>query len=155
MEHVAAALTLPDHDLEELRAQKEVHTPPRSPIKEYSPQRLAETVTVCAPSPRSHERADVESIRIYADIDVYALLVDVENEINRMSEGVDATPISAIDSAVSMSEPLPKPFNEKTEAPQLQDERKASVESIEQAVQEEEFTLSARCFQPSNRTLTT
>lgn len=63
------------------------NTPPRSPIKAQSPQRLAEEVRVASPeSICSRRRGEVESIRIYADSDVYALLADVEEEINRMGD---------------------------------------------------------------------
>ena len=61
-------------------------TPPRSPIKSTSPQRLADPVKVFTGSPEPMSRRDVESIRIYADSDVYALLADVEEEINRMGQ---------------------------------------------------------------------
>ena len=42
-------------------------------------------------------RADVESIRIYAGDDVYALLADVENEITKMSGGDVAPPTKSED----------------------------------------------------------
>ncbi|KAI8725195.1 Uds1 domain-containing protein [Fusarium sp. LHS14.1] len=45
----------------------------------------------------SLKRADVESIRIYAGDDVYALLADVENEITLMSKQVSSEPSSAVD----------------------------------------------------------
>lgn len=60
------------------------NTPPRSPTKSQSPQRLAAPVQV--DSPEEQGRRSVESIRIYADSDVYALLADVEEEINRMGD---------------------------------------------------------------------
>jgi hypothetical protein len=60
------------------------NTPPRSPTKSQSPQRLAAPVQV--DSPEEPGRRSVESIRIYADSDVYALLADVEEEINRMGD---------------------------------------------------------------------
>ena len=67
------------------------NTPPRSPTKAQSPERLqrvVEEVRVASPetSSRGRNGRDVESIRIYADSDVYALLADVEEEINRMGE---------------------------------------------------------------------
>ena len=65
------------------RREDDMNTPPRSPTKAHSPQRLAEPVQVSSPEPMS--RRDVESIRIYADSDISALLSDVENEINRMA----------------------------------------------------------------------
>jgi hypothetical protein len=72
-------------------------TPPRSPVKELtrvpspigSPERLA--LPLRAQTQSMQELDDVasrmskESIRIYADSDVYALLADVEAEITRMS----------------------------------------------------------------------
>lgn len=91
-----------------------ISTPPRSPLKEIftsagtassspSPQRVvarASSTVVEQPvieeaatreteervmSTAFLKRADVESIRIYAGDDVYALLADVKNEITRMS----------------------------------------------------------------------
>lgn len=64
------------------------NTPPRSPTKSQSPQRLAAPVQV--DSPEEPGRRSVESIRIYADSDVYALLADVEEEINRMGDQAHA-----------------------------------------------------------------
>ena len=92
LEHVAAALMLEPHVQAEetiensmqdiqLRGQ---YTPPHSPTKSTSPTPLAAPIQASTPEPVA--RADVESIRIYADSDVFALLADVENEINRMSE---------------------------------------------------------------------
>lgn len=66
------------------------NTPPRSPTKGQSPersQRVVEEVKFSSPEPKRGGR-HVESIRIYADSDVYALLADVEEEIERM--GADA-----------------------------------------------------------------
>ncbi|RFU32327.1 hypothetical protein B7463_g4020, partial [Scytalidium lignicola] len=91
LEHVAAALTLElplPHQVSQLqqqdmdRAKNNMSTPPRSPTKSHSPQRLAAPVEVASPEPLV--RQSLESIRIYADSDVYALLADVEEEINRM-----------------------------------------------------------------------
>ncbi|KAH8820825.1 Up-regulated during septation-domain-containing protein [Xylogone sp. PMI_703] len=101
LEHVAAALTLgspsmslspqvsqvQQQDLD--RAKNNMSTPPRSPIKSHSPPRLASPVEVASPEPLV--RQSLESIRIYADSDVYALLADVEEEINRMGQGYDDT----------------------------------------------------------------
>jgi hypothetical protein len=84
LEHVAAALIMqPTEQQSQAQALPNgENTPPRSPVKE---QRLAEEVRVSSPeSICSRRRGDVESIRIYADSDVYALLADVEEEINRM-----------------------------------------------------------------------
>lgn len=72
------------------------NTPPRSPTKSTSPRRLAEPVRVDTGDSEADKqsitiaRRDVESIRIYADSDMYALLADVEDEINRMGENVES-----------------------------------------------------------------
>jgi len=79
LEHVAAALIMQPMS----RREDDMNTPPRSPTKAHSPQRLAEPVQVSSPEPMS--RRDVESIRIYADSDISALLADVEDEIKRMA----------------------------------------------------------------------
>lgn len=92
----------------------DISTPPRSPSKQGSfssrasscspsPQRVVAQVpsTILenpiveeaeamvddqsTPGPAALNRADVESIRIYAGDDIYTLLADVENEITRMS----------------------------------------------------------------------
>jgi hypothetical protein len=72
-------------------------TPPRSPVKEPmqelspigSPERLALPLRAQTRSMQEMDdaasRMSKESIRIYADSDVYALLADVEAEISRMS----------------------------------------------------------------------
>lgn len=87
-----------------------ISTPPRSPTKSAcrngsnspSPQRVVphvpstileqpvvvEEVPPTGAVPQDSDasrRVDVESIRVYADSDVYALLADVENEITKMS----------------------------------------------------------------------
>ncbi|KAI9770799.1 MAG: hypothetical protein M1840_003049 [Geoglossum simile] len=67
LEHIAATLTLKPEP--KLQGQ---YTPPRSPEKAESP------------SPSRRNRREVESIKIYADSNVYALLADVEQEIGRM-----------------------------------------------------------------------
>jgi hypothetical protein len=59
-------------------------TPPHSPTKSNSPTPLAAPIEASTPEPFA--RADVESIRIYADSEMFALLADVEDEINRMGE---------------------------------------------------------------------
>jgi hypothetical protein len=93
LEHVAAALILQPSSLTTgeytpPRSPTKVHSPPRSPVKSQSPQRLAEVVKVSTESFAVHRttRMSVESIKIYADNDVYALLADVEDEMNRMGE---------------------------------------------------------------------
>lgn len=72
-------------------------TPPRSPVKEQtqvpspdgSPERLALPLRPQTQSLQEQDEATArmskESIRIYADSEVYALLADVQAEINRMS----------------------------------------------------------------------
>jgi hypothetical protein len=93
LEHVAGALVVQPPRSEEgaKRASAlEINTPPRSPAKSQSPQRLAAPVQVSSPEPMA--RQDVESIRIYADSDISALLKDVEAEINRMGEEGRQTP---------------------------------------------------------------
>ncbi|KAI9832433.1 MAG: hypothetical protein M1838_005643 [Thelocarpon superellum] len=72
------------HDLPGSGSVPEDDTPPRTPERPSTPQS------------QRNERRDVESIKIYAepdvypayaDADVYALLADVEQEISNMSEG--------------------------------------------------------------------
>jgi hypothetical protein len=112
LEHVAAALIIPEpasglgislNSLVSTGTGQKAHvvtmaadvptdpnTPPRSPTKGQSPERLervVEEVKFSSPEPKRGGR-HVESIRIYADSDVYALLADVEEEIERM--GADA-----------------------------------------------------------------
>ncbi|KAF4624873.1 hypothetical protein G7Y89_g13296 [Cudoniella acicularis] len=84
LEHVAAALIIQPP----AQYSRGEDTPPRSPIKSQSPVRVVEEVRVTSPeaSTRQGGRGNCESIRIYADSDVYALLADVEEEINRMGE---------------------------------------------------------------------
>jgi Up-regulated During Septation len=109
LEHVAAALIMQpvagverrenEHEHMHIVTQMvkgEMNTPPRSPTKASSPERLervVEEVRVASPETMirsSRHGRDVESIRIYADSDVYALLADVEEEINRMGEQGEA-----------------------------------------------------------------
>jgi Up-regulated During Septation len=93
-----------------------ISTPPRSPTKTVfaphtvanspSPQRVvAQVPSTILELPLVEEaaaigaeslvaairRADVESIRVYADSDVYALLADVENQITQMSSAIEVT----------------------------------------------------------------
>ncbi|KAF7908260.1 uncharacterized protein EAF01_004015 [Botrytis porri] len=99
LEHVAAAVFMPVTPPSVRKHHNSVNTitPPRSPIKGISPVRESHrTVDVMTPQPRLSEaelkekketrRRAVESIRIYADSDVFALLADVEDEINRMGD---------------------------------------------------------------------
>ncbi|KAL3424115.1 hypothetical protein PVAG01_03396 [Phlyctema vagabunda] len=99
LEHVAAALILPPIEAAEPRPYSPspshlLSTPPRSPTKSQSPQRLAEPVKVSSPEPPCSRKditsiasmASMASIKIYADSDVYALLADVEEEMTRMGD---------------------------------------------------------------------
>ncbi|KAF7952481.1 uncharacterized protein EAE97_001978 [Botrytis byssoidea] len=99
LEHVAAAVCMPVTTPSVKKHNNSVNTitPPRSPIKGISPVRESHrTVDVMTPQPHLSEaelkekkearRKAVESIRIYADSDVFALLADVEDEINRMGD---------------------------------------------------------------------
>lgn len=91
LEHVAAAVFM------QPSGSPDDNTPPRSPIKGISPVR-SEVMEIKEETMFEEEeieeeeeetiskRQAVESIRIYADSDVFALLADVEEEINRMSE---------------------------------------------------------------------
>ena len=132
LEHVAAALILPsltaDADtklaIEDTIVGRKLstgptgeNTPPRSPTKSQSPQRLAAPVQV--DSQEQVGRTSVESIRIYADSDVYALLADVEEEINRMGDQASELHDAAIDaglmlSAATFSPPKPVGFSTTT-----------------------------------------
>lgn len=95
LEHVAAALMLEPQETpleEETKVEASVqdiqmrgqYTPPHSPTKSNSPMPLAAPLEASTPEPVA--RADVESIRIYADSEMFALLADVEEEINRIGE---------------------------------------------------------------------
>lgn len=99
LEHVAAAVFMPVTTPSVKKRNNSVNTitPPRSPIKGISPVRESHrTVDIMTPQPQLSEaelkekkearRKAVESIRIYADSDVFALLADVEDEINRMGD---------------------------------------------------------------------
>ncbi|KAF7889514.1 uncharacterized protein EAF02_001929 [Botrytis sinoallii] len=99
LEHVAAAVFMPVTAPSVKKDYNSVNTitPQRSPIKGISPVRESHrTVDVMTPQPqlseaelrekRESRRKAVESIRIYADSDVFALLADVEDEINRMGD---------------------------------------------------------------------
>ena len=93
LEHIAGALIMEPASLAGSESAKrkstvEMNTPPRSPTKSHSPPppRLAAQVQVSSPEPMEMERYSLESIRIYADSDISALLKDVEEEIKRMGE---------------------------------------------------------------------
>ncbi|KAF7870584.1 hypothetical protein EAF04_004328 [Stromatinia cepivora] len=107
LEHVAAAVFMPvtdsntvDRDSMSMNTITPPRSPPRSPIKGIIPvlethpevdveveveveRRLSEAEIK---QKKEYRRKAVESIRIYADSDVFALLADVEDEINRMSD---------------------------------------------------------------------
>lgn len=103
LEHVAAALIMPGSTEAAMATSRRVtDTPPRSPTKQRSeerfesPVRLAAPVQVSSPDPAMRKRAGTgdsyagrpsgESIRIYADCDISALLRDVDEEITRMAD---------------------------------------------------------------------
>lgn len=88
---------------------KQSFTPTRAQSKSPSPQRSGKVPSTIIEQPLVEEaaaviaeervscgsslkREDVESIRIYAGDDVYALLADVENEITKMSNNVNEHP---------------------------------------------------------------
>lgn len=89
LEHVAAALMLdPGAQIQKererqisisLQNMRGEYTPPHSPVASRSP------------SPALVPRTEVESIRIYAHSDVFALLADVEDEMNRMGKKNEMT----------------------------------------------------------------
>ena len=70
LEHIAAAVTLKVPGSPNRYAMQEEQTPPRSPEK--------------VDRSFSTERRDVESIRVYADSGVAALLASIEQEIDMM-----------------------------------------------------------------------
>jgi hypothetical protein len=72
LQHCAAALTLPTESMGGVTSSpfSEEQTPPRSPDKTLSPL--------------SPDRRGVESIKVYADADIYALLADIEQEMDLM-----------------------------------------------------------------------
>ncbi|KAB8294820.1 hypothetical protein EYC80_006781 [Monilinia laxa] len=97
LEHVAAAVFMPvttPKERNDSAISMAVITPPRSPIKETIPIQEALLEVEIIPKlsemelkqKRESRRRAVESIRIYADSDVFALLADVEDEINRMGD---------------------------------------------------------------------
>lgn len=100
LEHVAAALMMepssPARHNSQLtsviRAVSGENTPPRSPTKRmgspvFEMERVVEEVSCVSPEPIQRERMmSTQSIKIYADSDVFALLDDVEQELSRMGE---------------------------------------------------------------------
>jgi hypothetical protein len=80
LQHCAATLTMQTESVELVTslAFLEDQTPPRSPNKSWSPNATM--------SPQTPDRREVESIKIYADSDVYALLADIEQEMDLMTE---------------------------------------------------------------------
>ena len=79
LEHIAATLTLKQESFPQRHSATEEHTPPRSPEK-HTPPRSPEKIDRSF----SSERRDVESIRVYADSGVAALLAEIEREIDLM-----------------------------------------------------------------------
>ncbi|RDW92400.1 hypothetical protein BP5796_01794 [Coleophoma crateriformis] len=113
LEHVAAALILPPSEEEPPCSPFPactINTPPRSPTKSLSPQRLAEPIKASTPEPIHrkdvHSVASMASIKIYADSDVYALLADVEEEISRMGEQSE-DPSTSASSTHAPTQPQP------------------------------------------------
>lgn len=175
----------------------DISTPPRSPTKQGSfssrasscspsPQRVvaqvpstilehpiveeAETTgsDETAVGPASLNRADVESIRIYAGDDIYALLADVEKEITKMSSHTVDVPqdmpdsqrkalhrqrshelLSALSAAPLNTGAAPKPAL----SPQAMDSPPAPTPPIKDAFtsgsqQDEPILLSKAVFKP-------
>ncbi|KAH6899911.1 Up-regulated during septation-domain-containing protein [Thelonectria olida] len=104
---------------------KQTFTPTRTENKSPSPQRFVPSTILEQPlveeaaqieeateerpaSGSSYARVDVESIRIYAGDDVYALLADVENEITKMSNNATEATDAAQDSTTDSLLPEPK-----------------------------------------------
>lgn len=71
LEHIAAALTLRPNGTPSLPNKPEEQTPPESPENDE---------TFC-----TNERRDVQSIKIYADAGVTALLAEIEQEIGSLA----------------------------------------------------------------------
>lgn len=117
LEHVAAAACMsmsPDvfgvsESLQQAMGLKtDISTPPRSPTKAASfslqspspspsPHRVGARVPSVIPEVPAEEDAQttmerMESIRIYADSDVYALLADVESEFTKLNVSPSSTP---------------------------------------------------------------
>ncbi|CZS92020.1 uncharacterized protein RCO7_10774 [Rhynchosporium graminicola] len=103
-------------------ASRDPNTPPRSPTKSPSPdrlQRVVEEVKVSPPeTPLRRDGRCVESIRIYADSDISALMADVEDEIKRMGE---EPAIETVTAPVAIPVAIPVltvlPVSEKKEEP--------------------------------------
>jgi hypothetical protein len=157
LEHVAATLIIPDPGQypdameKDRRQRKHDNTPPRSPVKSHSPDLVVRQVQVATPEPTISEtdaRKEIQSIRVYADSDVYALLADVEDEINRMSENIEHSPSSAIDSAIDLRTPglaITRDFGMGKE--------EKSAPKAEQAV-DVAYTLSSKTFELPKRIAT-
>ena len=140
LEHVAAALIMPSSQTPSNNHAgnnilTSLNTPPRSPTKReaLSPQRVVEEVRVASPETASRGGRDVQSIRIYADSDVYALLADVEQEITRMGE-------------LSESD-LKKEKDKKFELQQQEQEKREKKKAAEENVVDELYTLSATTYE--------
>ncbi|KAM3075153.1 hypothetical protein ACMFMG_007393 [Clarireedia jacksonii] len=141
LEHVAAAAFM------QPSRSSGVTTPPRSPIKGTSPTRC-EVVDIREDTMFEEEeieeeeeeekeqiskRQAVESIRIYADSDVFALLADVEEEINRMSEPPSAPDMAHVlppEEKKRIPEPLHQPVSAPSSVPSKSDDAKSTSQKI-------------------------
>jgi hypothetical protein len=75
LEHLAASMTLSTPTKAVHSQHQQLATPPRSPLREASPEPL-----------RMVDRKDVESIKIYADNQVLSLFNDIEMAVTKMCE---------------------------------------------------------------------
>ncbi|KAI9647939.1 hypothetical protein NHQ30_004329 [Ciborinia camelliae] len=146
LEHVAAAVFMPATSPKESNNSVSNNniTPPRSPIKGISPVREVppeieveiqpEMVVQIQPElpeaeideKRNSRGKAVESIRIYADSDVFALLADVEDEMNKMGDHSRSLIASSED---SHPEEKKSKSSKSPQASQAQKKQKASEES--------------------------
>lgn len=77
LEHLAATLAIKNNENAELQRVNDVQTPPVSPEK--------------IDDENNHDRRDVQSIKVYADSGVAALLSAIENELVFM-DGLASSP---------------------------------------------------------------
>ncbi|APA11955.1 hypothetical protein SS1G_05511 [Sclerotinia sclerotiorum 1980 UF-70] len=151
LEHVAAAVFMPITDPSNTIARESTNintitpprSPPRSPIKgiitpilethpevdiEAEPEverRLSEAEIR---QKKEHRHKAVESIRIYADSDVFALLADVEDEINRMGDSPSSEDVpSILEEKIAVSSDAHSPRREKSPQDSTPDPRFSSV----------------------------
>lgn len=133
LEHVAAAVFMPvttSEIVDRDSISMGTITPPRSPIKGISPvtethrevgvERALSEAEI--KQKRESRRKAVESIRIYADSDVFALLADVEEEINRMGDHSST-------SSSNYFQSRPKEIISKRSQPQFPEKEKVFEES--------------------------